>query len=47
LIEALHLQAKATSTGQRIIPHVVDGVALPPQIQALLLLIRTPVLSGH
>jgi hypothetical protein len=47
LIEPLPLQAKETSTGQRIIPHVVDGVALLPRIQALLLLIKTPVLSGH
>jgi multidrug resistance efflux pump len=45
------ISAKETSTGQRIVLHVVDGVglvhALLLRIQALLLPIKTLVLSGH
>jgi hypothetical protein len=43
--------AKENSTGQRIVLHVFDGVglvhALLLRIQALLLPIKTLVLSGH
>jgi hypothetical protein len=43
--------AKENSTGQRIVLHVIDGVglvhALLLRIQALLLPIKTLVLSGH
>jgi multidrug resistance efflux pump len=45
------ISAKDTSTGQRIVLHVIDGVglvhALLLRIQALLLPIKTLVLSGH
>jgi multidrug resistance efflux pump len=45
------ISAKETSTGQRIVLHVIDGVglvhALLLRIQALLLPIKTLVLSGH
>jgi multidrug resistance efflux pump len=45
------ISAKDTSTGRRIVLHVVDGVglvhALLLRIQALLLPIKTLVLSGH
>jgi len=45
------ISAKDTSTGQRIVLHVIDGVglvhALILRIQALLLPIKTLVLSGH
>jgi hypothetical protein len=51
LIEQLHLQAKETSTGQRIVLRAIDGVglvhALLLRIQALLLPIKTLVMSGH
>jgi multidrug resistance efflux pump len=45
------ISAKETSAGQRIVLHVIDGVglvhALLLRIQALLLPIKTLVLSGH
>ena len=45
------ISAKDTSTGRRIVLHVIDGVglvhALLLRIQALLLPIKTLVLSGH
>jgi len=45
------ISAKDTGTGQRIVLHVIDGVglvhALLLRIQALLLPIKTLVLSGH
>jgi multidrug resistance efflux pump len=45
------ISAKETSTGQRIVLHVIDGVglvhALLLRIQALLLPIKTLLLSGH
>src|SRR5262249_3265132 len=45
------ISEKGTSTSQRIVLHVIDGVglvhALLLRIQALILPIRTLVLSGH
>lgn len=45
------ISAKDTSTGQRVVLHVIDGVglvhALLLRIQALLLPIKTLVLTGH
>jgi multidrug resistance efflux pump len=45
------ISAKETSTGQRVVLHVIDGVglvhALLLRIQALLLPVKTLVLSGH